>query len=221
MKSQGAILGATMAVGFAKAGFVVVAAFLIDRVGRRPLLLTSAIGSTVSLLVLALALQFIGNAPGVAHEAAGYLAVVAACGNVAFFSVGMGPVNWVLGSEIFPLRLRAKAASLGVGVNRSLSGVVSISFLSLTDAITVPGAFFLFAGISGLCSLFIYFLVPETKGKTLEEIVAFFHIGYEHDTTPGLSQVEMGNDVGVDEKGKDENEQMKKIVKEGSHAQEA
>ncbi|GLJ23713.1 hypothetical protein SUGI_0449390 [Cryptomeria japonica] len=223
MKSQGAVLGATMAVGFAKAGFVIVAAVLIDRVGRRPLLLTSAIGSTVSLLVLALSLQFIGNAPGAAHQAAGYLAVIAACGNVAFFSIGMGPVNWVLGSEIFPLRLRAKAASLGVGVNRTLSGVVSVSFLSLTDAITVPGAFFLFAGVSFLCSVFIYFLVPETKGKTLEEIVAFFHIGHEHETL-GSSQVEMGNSASTVQtavKLKDGSEQTGEKLKEGSNTQEA
>ncbi|KAH9303446.1 hypothetical protein KI387_015029 [Taxus chinensis] len=191
--SQGAVLGATMAVGFAKAGFVVVAAFLIDKVGRRPLLLTSTIGSTVSLLVLALALEFIGKASGVAHHIAAYSAVIAACGNVAFFSIGMGPVNWVLGSEIFPLRLRAKAASLGVGVNRSMSGVVSISFLSVKNAITVPGTFFLFAGISGLCATFIYFCVPETKGKTLEEIVAFFHEGYEEKTSGPLQLAELEN----------------------------
>uniref|UniRef100_A0A0D6R2N4 Major facilitator superfamily (MFS) profile domain-containing protein n=1 Tax=Araucaria cunninghamii TaxID=56994 RepID=A0A0D6R2N4_ARACU len=191
LKSEGAILGATIAVGFAKAGFVVVAAFLIDRVGRRPLLLTSSIGSTVSLLALALALTFIGKASGAAHQVAAYVAVIAACGNVAFFSIGMGPVNWVLGSEIFPLRLRAKASSLGVAVNRTMSGVVSISFLSLTKAITVPGTFFLFMAISGLCAVFIYVLVPETKGKTLEEIVAYFHMKHSGKTS-NPAELELG-----------------------------
>lgn len=195
LKSQGALLGATIAVGFAKAGFVVMAAFFIDKVGRRPLLLTSAIGSTVSLIMLALALEFVGKGSGAGHDAAAYLAVIAACGNVAFFSVGMGPVNWVLGSEIFPLRLRAKAASLGVAMNRTMSGVVTISFLSLKRAITVPGAFFLFAGVSALCSTFIYFLVPETKGKTLEEIVAFFHINHP-DVMSGRPELEVGKNQG-------------------------
>jgi len=198
IQSQGGILGATMAVGFAKAGFVVVAAFLIDKVGRRPLLLTSAIGSTVSLVALASALAIIGKTStvGMGREAASYLAVIAACTNVAFFSVGMGPVNWVLGAEIFPLRLRAKAASLGVGVNRGMSGVVSMTFLSISKAITVPGTFYLFAGVSALCSIFIYFCVPETKGKTLEEIVESFHVkapGSADKTAMGPSELELGN----------------------------
>jgi len=206
IKSQGGILAATMAVGFAKAGFVVLAAFLIDRVGRRPLLLTSAIGSTVSLLALATALVFIGkkSTVGMAHEVAGYLAVIAACTNVAFFSIGFGPVNWVLGAEIFPLRLRAKAASLGVGVNRGMSGVVSMSFLSISDAITVPGSFYLFAGVSAIASAFIYFVVPETKGKTLEEIVETFHVkpaGSSNKTATGLSELELGNGRAITVKG--------------------
>lgn len=196
LKSQGAVLGATMAVGFAKAGFVIVAAFFIDKVGRRPLLLTSAIGSTVSLFMLAMALEFIGKESGAGHQAAAYLAIIAACSNVAFFSVGMGPVNWVLGSEIFPLRLRAKAASLGVGMNRTMSGVVTISFLSIARAITVPGTFFLFGGVSFLCSVFIYVFVPETKGKTLEEIVAFFNTKHP-DTKSAPSALELGKNQGT------------------------
>lgn len=207
INSQGAVLGATMAVGFAKAGFVVLAAFLIDRVGRRPLLLTSAIGSTVCLLALASALAVIPKTSpeGKAHDAAGYLAVIAACGNVAFFSVGMGPVNWVLGAEIFPLRLRAKAASLGVGINRGMSGVVSMTFLSISKAITVPGTFYLFAGVSALCSTFIYFLVPETKGKTLEEIVESFHVkpreSSDNSTAREPSELELGNSRAIPVKG--------------------
>lgn len=202
INSQGGILGATMAVGFAKAGFVVVAAVLIDKVGRRPLLLTSAIGSTVSLLALATALAVIGKSStvGMGREVASYLAVIAACGNVAFFSVGMGPVNWVLGAEIFPLRLRAKAASLGVAVNRGMSGVISMTFLSISKAMTVPGTFYLFAAVSALCSIFIYFCVPETKGKTLEEIVESFHVKPQESldkmaTDP--SELELGNRRGI------------------------
>lgn len=207
INSQGAVLGATMAVGFAKAGFVVLAAFLIDRVGRRPLLLTSAVGSTVCLAALATALAVIPKTSpvGKGHEAAGYLAVIAACGNVAFFSVGMGPVNWVLGAEIFPLRLRAKAASLGVGVNRGMSGVVSMTFLSISKAITVPGTFYLFAGVSALCSTFIYFMVPETKGKTLEEIVESFHVKPKESSENRArdpSELELGNRQAIPVKGR-------------------
>eukprot|EP01018_Ginkgo_biloba_P032336 Gb_17133 [translate_table: standard] len=194
INSQTGILIATIAVGFTKAGFVVVAAFLIDKVGRRPLLLTSAIGTTLSLLTLSLALLFVGKTSGIGHHVAAFLAIIAACSNVGFFSIGLGPVNWVLGSEIFPLRLRAKASSLGVGVNRVVSGVVSMSFLSLAKAMTEAGVFFLYAGISFLCAVFFYACIPETKGKTLEEIVAYFHKQSDSEKisrAPG--ELELGN----------------------------
>ncbi|GLJ23711.1 hypothetical protein SUGI_0449310 [Cryptomeria japonica] len=192
IKSQNAILGATMAMGFVKTGFIVLAAFFIDKVGRRPLLLTSTAGSTLSLAGLALCLIVVGKTSGSAHEAFAFLAVIAACSNVAFFSIGLGPVNWVMGAEIYPLRLRAKAAGIGVGVNRLVSGVVSITFLSFSKAISVPGVFFFYASFSFLAVGFVYWFVPETKGKTLEEIVEFFNIRSSGKTaTP--SELELGN----------------------------
>ncbi|KAJ1432568.1 Sugar/inositol transporter [Sesbania bispinosa] len=62
------------------------------------------------------------------------LAILFVCGNVAFFSVGLGPVCWVLTSEIFPLRVRAQASALGVVANRVCSGLVAMSFLSVSSA---------------------------------------------------------------------------------------
>eukprot|EP01018_Ginkgo_biloba_P001609 Gb_04390 [translate_table: standard] len=174
IQSQAGLLSATVAVGFAKTGFILVAIFLIDRVGRRPLLLTSALGMTASLVALTLVLFFIKNASK-SHEGAVLLAILALCCNVIFFSIGLGPVCWVLSSEIFPLRLRAQAASLGVVVNRVASGIVAMTFLSVSSAITVAGTFFIFSVISVLCVVFIYSYIPETKGKTLEEIVTFFY----------------------------------------------
>eukprot|EP00253_Pinus_taeda_P011130 PITA_11130 len=171
--SQERILAATVAMGFAKTGFILVATFLLDRVGRRPLLLTSALGMTVSLMALAMGFDFIENTSE-SNKGAVILTILAVCCNVAFFSIGLGPVCWVLGSEIFPLRLRAQAASLGVIVNRIVSGIVAMTFLSVSRAITVSGTFFLFACLSVLCVVFIYIFVPETKGKTLEEIAASF-----------------------------------------------
>ena len=103
---------------------------------------------TVCLFSLAFTFTFLGTGNvGIA------LAVLSVCGNVAFFSVGIGPVCWVLTSEIFPLRLRAQAAALGAVGNRVCSGLVAMSFLSVADAITVGGTFFIF-----LC--FQLFLLP-------------------------------------------------------------
>ncbi|XP_074564468.1 putative polyol transporter 6 [Curcuma longa] len=66
---------------------------------------------------------------------------------VSLFSSGLGPVTWVYASEIFPLRLREQDVSFGVAINRLMNSAVSMSFISLHKAITVVGAFFLFASI--------------------------------------------------------------------------
>nr|POE96088.1 putative polyol transporter 4 [Quercus suber] len=125
------LLAATVAVGFTKTMFILVATFLIDKVGRKPLLYVSTIGMTTCLIGLSLTLTFMGKGKiGIG------LAILAVCGNVAFFSVGIGPICWVMSSEIFPLRLRAQASALGAVGSRVSSGAVAMSFLSVSRAIT-------------------------------------------------------------------------------------
>ena len=80
----------------------------------------------------------------------------------------------VLMTEIFPYHLRATACSLGLFVNRLVSGVVASSFLSISEALTPHGAFVCFGIISTLSFVFVLKLVPETRGKSLEEMEAFF-----------------------------------------------
>ncbi|MCL7042853.1 hypothetical protein MKW94_006223 [Papaver nudicaule] len=174
IKDKTKLLAATVSVGFAKTIFILVAIILIDRVGRKPLLYVSTIGMTACLLGLAFTLTFMGNGQvGIA------LAILLVCGNVAFFSVGIGPVCWVLTSEIFPLRVRAQAAALGAVGNRLCSGLIAMSFLSVSRAITVGGSFFLFFLISAVSVAFVYKHVPETKGKSLEQIELLFQKGNE------------------------------------------
>lgn len=169
IKSNSKLLAATVAVGVTKTAFILVATFLIDKLGRKPLLYISTIGMTVCLFSLGLTLAFLGNGQiGIA------LAILFVCGNVAFFSVGIGPVCWVLTSEIFPLKLRAQAAALGAMGNRVSSGLIAMSFLSVSSAITFAGTFLIFSAISALSVLFVYALVPETKGKSLEQIELLF-----------------------------------------------
>ncbi|KAD1137714.1 hypothetical protein E3N88_43233 [Mikania micrantha] len=169
IQEKSRLLAATVAVGVTKTAFILVAIVLIDKVGRKPLLYVSTIGMTVCLLGLAISLSiFKGMTLGVA------LAIVAICGNVAFFSIGIGPVCWVITSEIFPLRLRAQASALGAVGNRVCSGVVAMSFLSVSRAISMAGTFFIFTVISAVSVSFVYKLVPETKGKSLEQIELLF-----------------------------------------------
>ncbi|XP_010242001.1 PREDICTED: probable polyol transporter 4 [Nelumbo nucifera] len=184
IKDNGPLLAATVAVGFTKTAFILVAIFLIDRVGRKPLLYVSTIGMTVCLLALSLALSLTGHG-----QVTIVLAILAVCGNVAFFSVGIGPICWVLTSEIFPLRLRAQASALGAVGNRVCSGLIAMSFLSVSRAITVAGTFFIFSMISALSVVFAYKFVPETKGKSLEEIELLF----QNEGESKAGEVELGD----------------------------
>lgn len=163
------LLAATVAVGFTKTLFILVAIFLIDKLGRKPLLYVSTIGMTSCLFCLSLTLALMGDG-----KVGIILAILAVCGNVAFFSIGIGPVCWVVSSEIFPLRLRAQASALGAVGSRVSSGVIAMSFLSMSRAITVAGTFFLFAVISAMSVVFVHTCVPETKGKSLEQIEMLF-----------------------------------------------
>ncbi|KAG5246927.1 polyol transporter [Salix suchowensis] len=184
IKSESHLLAATVAVGFTKTIFILIAIFLIDNVGRKPLLYISTIGMTVSLLSLSLTLSFMSD------EKFGIeLALLSVCANVAFFSVGIGPVCWVLSSEIFPQRLRAQASALGAVGSRVSSGAVSMSFLSVSAAITVGGTFFVFSVISALSVAFVHTCVPETKGKSLEQIEMMFQNGGELQS----GEVELGD----------------------------
>ncbi|XP_059653835.1 polyol transporter 5-like [Cornus florida] len=164
---------ATMAVGFVKTVFILVATFLLDRSGRRPLLLTSVAGMIGSLTLLAVGLTIIDHSH---HKITWAIALclITVLLYVAFFSIGMGPITWVYSSEIFPLKLRAQGCSMGVAVNRVTSGVISMTFLSLSKAITIGGAFFLFAGIASVAFVFFYTLLPETQGRTLEDMEVLF-----------------------------------------------
>ncbi|KAL3515193.1 hypothetical protein ACH5RR_022095 [Cinchona calisaya] len=173
---------ATMAVGFTKTLFILVATFLLDKIGRRKLLLSSVGGMIVSLALLGVALTIID------HSDKKLVWAIALCltmilAYVAFFSIGMGPITWVYSSEIFPLRLRAQGCSMGVAANRVTSGVLSMTFLSLYKAITIGGAFFLFAGIASVAFVFFYTLLPETRGRTLEEMEELFGTFFKWRTT--------------------------------------
>jgi sugar porter (SP) family MFS transporter len=164
---------ATIAVGFTKTVFVLVATFFLDKIGRRKLLLSSVGGMVVSLMLLGLGLTVIDRSETKVVWAV-VLAVTSVLLFVSCFAIGMGPVTPLYTAEIFPLRLRAQGFSVGAAVNRVTSGVISMTFISLYEAITIGGAFFLFAGIASVGWLFFYTVLPETRGKNLEEIEALF-----------------------------------------------
>jgi MFS family permease len=172
--SDNQLLGTTCAVGVTKTLFILVATFLLDRVGRRPLLLSSVGGMIVSLVGLAAGLTVIEHHPDGKIPWAIGVAIASTMAYVAFFSIGLGPITWVYSSEVFPLHVRALGCALGVASNRVTSGVISMTFISLTKAITIGGAFFLYAGVAVLAWVFFFTFLPETRGRTLEAMHKLF-----------------------------------------------
>ncbi|RDX81255.1 putative polyol transporter 3, partial [Mucuna pruriens] len=171
--SKDKLLLATIGIGLTKIVFLVIALFLLDRVGRRRLLQVSTGGMICGLLLLGFSLTMVDRSSEQLLWALS-LSIAATYMYVAFFNVGLGPVTWVYGSEIFPLKLRAQGSSIGVAVNRTMNAVVSMSFISVYKAITIGGSFFMFAGISVLAWVFFYFFLPETKGVPLEDMEMLF-----------------------------------------------
>ncbi|KAE7999903.1 hypothetical protein FH972_004287 [Carpinus fangiana] len=171
--SKKKLLLATVGVGITKTVFIFVATFLLDRVGRKPLLMIGTLGMVIALAVLGFALTMVEHTKEKLMWAL-ILSIIAVYTFVAFFSMGIGPIAWVYLSEIFPLRVRALGVGIGVAVNRLMNAAVSFSFISIYKAITMGGAAFMFCGLGILSMVFFYFFLPETKGKTLEEIELLF-----------------------------------------------
>jgi len=96
---------------------------------------------------------------------------------VGSFAVGLGPVFWLILAEIYPLRIRGRAMSVGTIVNWGGNLLVALTFLTLVHGLGKAGTFWLYGGITIASWLFAYFQVPETKGKTLEEIEAHWSTG--------------------------------------------
>lgn len=166
------LMSINVIMGLSKTAFVLLSALYLDRFGRRPLLLLGSAGMTLSLVVLSVGSKFIHTE----HRPmwAMVMTIVSVCTFVSFFSIGLGPITWVYSSEIFPMRLRAQGAGLAISVNRLVSGVVSMTFLTISAKITFAGMFGVLAGIMFVGTLFFNRFMPETKGKTLEEIGALF-----------------------------------------------
>ena len=152
--------------------FVVVTPFAIasvDRCGRRVLLLLGGGGMTLSLTGLAFGYHAALAAPaGGGSSAWPTLCVVLLLSFVACFSFSWGPVAWVIPSELVAYQVRAKVVALGTVCNWVADYTVVGSFLSLTNAVGEAGGFATFAVINAAAFAFVFFLVPETKGRALE-----------------------------------------------------
>jgi SP family galactose:H+ symporter-like MFS transporter len=150
-------------IGIINLGMTIVSLRLIDRVGRRPLLLVSLGGMLVSLVLLGLA--FVADLSSVITLFFILLYIMS-------FAVGMGPVFWVLIGEIFPPRAKAEGVSAGSTVNWLSNFAVSLAFLPVVDAIGQGETFWIFAVVCLFGVWFVGRYVPETKDREFDQVDA-------------------------------------------------
>ena len=150
----------TVVMGVVNILFTVVAIFTVDRVGRKPLLIVGSAGMMIGMAALA-ALSFTGSI--------GIAALVFIIIYTASFMMSWGPICWVLISEIFPNTIRSQAVAVAVAAQWISNFLVSATFPSLS-AWSVGGTYCIYALMSLASALFVWKWVPETKGKTLEEM---------------------------------------------------
>jgi SP family xylose:H+ symportor-like MFS transporter len=163
----------TILVGGVNLAFTVVAILTVDRWGRKPLQIIGALVMAVSMIGL--------GADLMAHDK-GALALVCMLVYIAGFAVSWGPVTWVLLSEIYPNQIRGKAMAIAVAAQWIANYIVSSTFPILKDnpalKVQFDGGFPYFVyGLMGiLAALFIWKFVPETKGRTLEEMESLWQV---------------------------------------------
>lgn len=161
-QSDSAAIGANVIIGTVNFFATILALWIIDRVGRKPLMMVASAGMAVALFVLGLLFQ-IDPPPALL-----ILAVIMVY--VGSFGVGLGPGVWVVISELFPTRIRGRAMSIATVALWLACILVAYTFLSLVEAVGSTGAFWIYAALSVVNFLFMWRVLPETKGRSLEEI---------------------------------------------------
>ncbi len=161
----------TVVVGAVNLLFTVIAIWTVDRLGRRPLMIIGSVGMGVSLLAIGLAAQ---------AQAVAAWVLVFILGYIACFALSVGPVTWVILSEIFPTSIRGRALSLATFCLWVADFAVTQTFPMMDEAPALVAKFhhafpfYLYAAMCAVLALVVTRWTPETKGRTLEEIESFW-----------------------------------------------
>lgn len=176
-----AAVWASVSVGVVNVAFTILSLFMIDRLGRRKLYFIGLTGMSIALLALGtiFALQ------ATLGESVKWLSISLVWVYIAFFAISLGPLGWLIISEVFPLSVRGIGSSIGALSNWLFNGIVAFTFFKLVKGLTMPGteiilkgedlgnpagAFYLYALVGILSIVWGYFYIPETKNVTLEKI---------------------------------------------------
>ena len=157
---------ATTGIGVVNFIMTIVAVFFTDRLGRKPLLYFGLIGVMLSLFALGTSFAF----AGVLGSSLKWVAVGSLVTYIICFAMSLGPIGWILVSEVFPLKIRGVAMSICTVSNFAFNFFVVGSFPIMLHRIGGAWTFWMFGFVSLLCIIFVYFFVPETKGISLEQI---------------------------------------------------
>lgn len=176
-----AAVWASVSVGVVNVAFTILSLFMIDKLGRRKLYFIGLTGMVIALLTLgtSFALQ------ATLGDSIKWLTISLVWVYIAFFAISLGPLGWLIISEVFPLSVRGIGSSIGALSNWLFNGIVAFTFFKLVKGLTMPGtsivlkgedignpagAFFLYALVGILSLVWGYFFIPETKNVTLEKI---------------------------------------------------
>ncbi len=157
---------ATTGIGVVNFLMTIVAIFFTDRVGRKPLLYIGLTGVMLSLAALGCAFRF--------EELLGdnlkWIAIGSLVTYIICFAFSLGPIGWIIVSEVFPLKIRGVAMSICTLSNFAFNFFVVASFPVMLHRLGGGITFWLFSLVSLLCIIFVYYFIPETKGISLEKI---------------------------------------------------
>jgi sugar porter (SP) family MFS transporter len=148
-------------IGLVNMIFTIIAIFTVDRLGRRPLMLLGFAGLTITLSLIGASFYF---------EYSGLVVLVLCMATLACFAMTLGPVVWVILAEMFPNRIRGAAMSVSIFSLWVACFLLILSSPILRETLGKAGSFWIYAGICAASLVYTFFNLPETKGKTLEEI---------------------------------------------------
>jgi SP family facilitated glucose transporter-like MFS transporter 8 len=160
---------ATIIVGVIQVVATFISTLVVDRLGRRLLLLISDFVMAVCALLLGV-FFYLKDVEKDDVTNLGWLPLTSVCVFIIVFSLGYGPIPWMMVGELFAPQIKGFASSLSCVLNWILAFLVTRFYSDLAIASGTHTTFWIFAGISLIGTVFVFFIVPETKGKTLDEI---------------------------------------------------
>ena len=173
-----------------------IAMLLVQRLRRRTLFLSSAAFTSLSVFMLGGYFYILNNDPATAATL-GWLPLVSLIVFIASVAVGISPLAWVVSNEILPARFRGPGSSFAAFTAWMSSFIVTKTFVNVQSSLTTAGAFWIYGCFGAIGILFGIFVLPETKGKTPDEIQAIFRPEKDLKKTYQLDQIAESNGVGL------------------------